>query len=186
VVLDSSSCVMMVQYVPEARLILPRSPARISMLETTVPSGMDFRGRTLPMVKLALAPQYKNWPVKMPSAAMKHIFCCLYLYGSLKTTCARGAPVVKTAKITEVHQTRTRKWGKTTVCRQHARQTTAALVHDFLHNALDVAIALGEVQSSVLGWSLAQALVGPEDSPRSLTLRSDDTAPGKRKHNHNA
>ena len=83
---------MTVQYVPEARLILPRSPARISMFEITVPSGMAFKGRTLPIVKLALAPQYKNCPVKIPSAAMKDVFCFLNLYGSLKTTCAMGAP----------------------------------------------------------------------------------------------
>ena len=92
VALLSSSCVTIVQYVPDARLISPRSPARISMFEITVPSGIAFKGRTLPTVSLALTPQYRNWPLKIPSAAMKDIFCFLYLYGSLKTTCAMGAP----------------------------------------------------------------------------------------------
>merc|ERR1719326_158033 len=52
---------------------------------------------------------------------------------------------------------------------------TATLVHDILHNALDVAIALSIVQAPVLGWSLAQALVGLEDRPGSLTLCTENT-----------
>ena len=43
-------------------------------------------------------------------------------------------------------------------------------MYDSLHNALDVSIALSEVQVPVLGWSLAQALVGLEDGPTTLTL----------------
>lgn len=57
-------------------------------------------------------------------------------------------------------------------------------MHNLFHNALDVAIALREVQCPIFGWSLAQALMGLEYGPTSLTLRSDNTTPRKESDNN--
>ena len=54
----SSECPMMVAYVPEALEKVPLSPALSSKLQTTVPSGMAFKGSTFPVAMEALTPQY--------------------------------------------------------------------------------------------------------------------------------
>ena len=50
------------------------------------------------------------------------------------------------------------------------RSATARVVDDVLHNALDEAVALAEVEDAKLGSALASAGVGSEDRSTTLTL----------------
>lgn len=54
--------------------------------------------------------------------------------------------------------------------------TTAGVVDDFLDDSLDVSIALGEVDGSELGCSLAVLVVALEDRSSTFTLSSDDSS----------
>jgi len=54
----SSECPIIVAYVPEALENVPLSPGLSSKLHTTVPSGIAFKGSTLPVAIEALTPQY--------------------------------------------------------------------------------------------------------------------------------
>jgi len=83
---------MMMAEVPLALAKDPRSPVLPSQFETIVPSGKVLTGKILPTESVALEPAYTNYPVYRPSTAMKYSVRCLYLYGSLKTTLASGAP----------------------------------------------------------------------------------------------
>ena len=63
------------------------------MLHIVVPSGILLIGRTLPTATVAFTPQKMYWPVYVPSAAKKYLVWFLYLYGSLNSTLAKGAPL---------------------------------------------------------------------------------------------
>lgn len=54
----SSEWPIMVAYPPEALAKIPLSPGDYSKLQTTVPSGIAFKGKTFPMAMEALTPQY--------------------------------------------------------------------------------------------------------------------------------
>jgi hypothetical protein len=62
-------------------------------LHIVVPSGILLIGRTLPTATVAFIPQKMYWPVYVPSAAKKYLVWFLYLYGSLNSTFANGAPL---------------------------------------------------------------------------------------------
>ena len=50
-------------------------------------------GRTFPTATVALTPQNIYCPVDVPYAAKKYLVWFLYLYGSLNSTFANGAPL---------------------------------------------------------------------------------------------
>merc|ERR1719183_2762285 len=72
VFLPSSEWPTTMQEVPEALAKRPRSVAFSSHMEMTVPSGILFKGSTLPIVSCALEPQYTNCPVWRPSTAQNN------------------------------------------------------------------------------------------------------------------
>jgi len=63
-------------------------------------------------------------------------------------------------------------------CNFCQRCATAWVVNDFLHDTLDEANALAEVEDTKLGCSLAGSVVRLEDGSTTLTLASDDTTHG--------
>ena len=75
--LPSSEWPTIIQLVPEARAKRPRSEDFSSHMLTTVPSGILFRGSTLPIVSCAFEPQYTNCPVCSWCCAVCTVQCAV-------------------------------------------------------------------------------------------------------------
>lgn len=102
-----------------------------------------------------------NEPVERPSVAMNVSVRSLNRYGSRKTTRASGAPLR----------------GVRPVARR--ADGPSGLVHDLLHQAAQVAIALGVVERAKLGGRDAVVLVRLEDAAR---LQAVSWQFGRRRH----
>eukprot|EP00826_Nyctotherus_ovalis_P000009 TRINITY_DN0_c1024_g1_i4.p2 TRINITY_DN0_c1024_g1~~TRINITY_DN0_c1024_g1_i4.p2 ORF type:complete len:105 (+),score=3.91 TRINITY_DN0_c1024_g1_i4:1-315(+) len=72
----SSECPMTTAEVPEVLANCPLSLTLPSTLHTTVPSGIEERGSTLPILRAALRPTKTYCPVYIPSAATKYSVLC--------------------------------------------------------------------------------------------------------------
>lgn len=141
-----------------------------SLLVRLSPHSTDFpsRVRGLPFL-----PQYTNCPVWMPSAAMNSSVRFLNRYGSRKTTLARGAPRPGSWMISCGPRRRERG-----VPGGRLIPPPAADRAPYLHDALDVAVPLGEVHGAQTRGSFAVLHVRAEHGAGALPLPTDHAAHG--------
>lgn len=141
-----------------------------SLLVRLSPHSTDFPSwvRGLPFL-----PQYTNCPVWMPSAAMNSSVRFLNRYGSRKTTLARGAPRPGSWMISCGPRRRERG-----VPGGRLIPPPAADRAPYLHDALDVAVPLGEVHGAQTRGSFAVLHVRAEHGAGALPLPTDHAAHG--------
>lgn len=125
---------------------------------------------------LPFLPQYTNWPVWIPSAAMNSSVRFLKRYGSRKTTLARGAPRpgswMMSCRLCRHEQGR----GGGSPIRAAPPPASARTSH--LHDALDVAVSLGEVHRAQTGGAFSVLHVRAEHGAGALPLPTDHAAHG--------
>lgn len=119
-------------------------------------------------------PQYTNWPVWIPSAAMNSSVRFLKRYGSRKTTLARGAP-------------RPGSWMMSCGSRQRERLAGPAgrpapppvPAHSpNLHDALDISVSLGEIHGAQARGAFSVLHMCAEHRAGALSLPTDHAAHG--------
>lgn len=125
----------------------------------------------IPARRLPFLPQYTNWPVWMPSAAMNSSVRFLKRYGSRKTTLARGAPRPGSWMISCGPRRRERG-----VRAEHPVPAPAPACAPHLHDALDVAVSLREVHGAKTRGALAVFHVRAEHGAGAFPLPTNYAA----------